>query len=269
MAAHSRGRDSILDTQIISYAMKGAWPRGVAPLDISGARISSVTAHELLEVSSGNHPNYYLYAPLVPEIIGEQVSRSFDRAHRRMKFAPKHRTDQVILDFGSDFPTLIEYGHLMIGWLLKYKRTDAYVRRIGHLDKRDRRRLTDIFEYLVDNDLSCVSLDRNKAQLGIELLHEYGASGNSLKADFHNSLNDMLILATAVEATANLITEDRTLWRFAAGILDIPVRTTETMIRLDVSPGVAKSVISRESKGYINRPWQARVRSRNIPSRSG
>src|ERR1039457_7167166 len=57
-------RNNIIDTQIISYAMKNRWPRGIEPRDISQAAISSVTAHELLEVRSAdkvNSPRYYLY----------------------------------------------------------------------------------------------------------------------------------------------------------------------------------------------------------------
>ena len=264
-------RNNIIDTQIISYAMKNRWPRGIEPRDISQAAISSVTAHELLEVRSAdkvNSPRYYLYSPLVPEVIGdERAAKKFDRDHRRINPGRKHQTDQVILDFSGDFPAMVEYGHLMIGWILKYKRIDVYARRIAHLDKRERRRLTNVFSYLVENDLRCISLDRTRAQLGVNLLRKYSTSaGNNLKEDFRNSLNDMLILATAIDSATDLITEDRALWRFAVRTLCLPIRAKEDLIRLDVSSGVAKSTVSRESKGYINRPWEARVRGRNVPA---
>jgi hypothetical protein len=77
----------ILDTQIISYAMKNRWPDGAEPQDVSRAVISSVTALELLEVQrsgASKKPRYYLYPPLVPELNGDdEVVRKWDRGHKR------------------------------------------------------------------------------------------------------------------------------------------------------------------------------------------
>lgn len=264
-----RHPDDMVDTQIVSYAMKDRWPKGIEPRDISGLAISSATAHELLEVgdaASVNRPRYYLFQPLVPEVLGEQIPAKLDRDHRRISLGRKNRTDQVILDFGSDFPTVVEYGHLMIGWLLKHKRTDVYVRRIAHLDKRERRRLTDLFNFMTDSELRCVSLDRSRAQLGLDLLHQYAMDeGNTLKANFRNSLNDMLILASAISSGCHLVTEDRALWRFAARTLDVPVRSKEKLIHLDISPKITNDAVSRESKGYINRSWRASVKGQRLP----
>lgn len=257
----------ILDTQIVSYAMKDRWPDGIEQQDISHAAISSVTALELLEIrksEAARRPRYYLYSPLVPELAGDDdEARKYDRVHRRPSLGAKNRTDQVILDFGSDYPSIVEYGHLMIGWLLKHKRIDVYARRIVHLDKRERRRLVGIFSYLAEADIRCLSLDSSLAQVGIDLLHQYAMSdGNNLKANFRNSLNDMLILATSIESGVDLLTEDRALWRFASRALDLPSNNDGGLIRLQTSPRLAGSSLSRESKGYINHPWEARVRNR-------
>jgi hypothetical protein len=46
----------------------------------------------------------------------------------------------------------------MIAWLIKNKRVDMFARRIVHLDKRERRRLADIFSRIV----SLFQLDRNQ-----------------------------------------------------------------------------------------------------------
>jgi predicted nucleic acid-binding protein len=262
------GVRQIVDTQVISYAMKDRWPGDIEPQDVSHAVISSVTALELLEVrrpSASNRPRYYLYSPLVPELTGDdEAARGWDRVHKgRVSLSAKNRTDQVILDFGSDFPVVVEYGHLMVGWLLKRKRVDVYARRIAHLDKRERRRLIGTFSYLVENDLRCLSLDRITAQIGIDLLRQYAMlDGNNLKADFRNSLNDMLILATSINSGADLLTEDRALWRFAIRTLNLPLNTKGPLIELETSSKSAKSASSKESKGYINHPWEARVRNR-------
>ena len=248
--------------------MKNRWPDGAEPQDVSRAVISSATALELLEVQrsgASKKPRYYLYPPLVPELNGDdEVVRKWDRGHKRgVGLGAKNRTDQVILDFGSDFPVVVEYGHLMVGWLLKNKRVDMYARRILHLDKQERRRLIEIFTYLIENDLYCLTLDRITAQIGIDLLRQYATSGgNNLKADFRNSLNDMLILATSINSGIDLLTEDRALWRFAIHTLNLPSNTKGPLITLETSSKTTQSTISRESKGYINRSWEVRVRNR-------
>ena len=235
------GVRQIMDTQVISYAMKGRWPGDMEPRDVSHTLISSVTALELLEVrhpDSNKKARYYLYPPLVPELTeDDEATREWDRTHKgRVRLTAKNRTDQVILDFGGDYPVIVEYGHLMIGWLLKRKRIDVYSRRIAHLDKRERRRLIEIFNYLVDRDLRCLSLDRTTAQVGMDLLRQYETSGgNNLKANFRNSLNDMLILAASINSGVDLLTEDRALWRFAIRALKMPLKTKGALIELETS----------------------------------
>jgi predicted nucleic acid-binding protein len=259
--------DDMIDTQIVSYAMKARWPQGVEARDISRMVISSVTAQEVLEVrdaASVNRPRYYLFQPMLPEVYGAQLPVRFDRDHRGVTPGRKNRTDQIILDFGGDFPTVVEYGHLMIGWLLKHKRTDVYARRIAHLEKRERRRLTDLFNIMIANELRCVSLDRSKAQLGVDLLRQYAMEGgNTVKSDFRNSLNDMLILASAIRTGYQLVTEDRALWRFAAQRTGLEIRSSGSILR--IYPNKPISFDSRESKGYINRRWRADVSGHRIP----
>ena len=151
----------------------------------------------------------------------------------------------------------------MVGWLLKHKRIDVYSRRIAHLDKPERRRLVEIFSYLIDRDLSCLSLDRATAQVGMDLLRQYAMSdGNNLKANFRNSLNDMLILAASINSGVDLLTEDRALWRFAMRTLKLSLNAKGPLIELETSPKAAKSANSKEGKGYVNRSWEARVRNR-------
>ena len=262
------GVRQIMDTQVISYAMKDRWPEGIEPRDISHALISSVTALELLQMrhpGSNKRARYYLYPPLVPELTGDdEATREWDRIHKgRVRLTAKNRTDQVILDFGNDFPVIVEYGHLMVGWLLKHKRIDVYSCRIEHLDKPERRRLVEIFSYLIDRDLICLSLDRATAQVGMDLLRQYATSdGKNLKANFRNSLNDMLILAASINSGVDLLTEDRALWRFAIHALKLSLNTKGPLIELETSLKAAKSASSKESKGYINRSWEARVRNR-------
>jgi predicted nucleic acid-binding protein len=253
----------ILDTQIVSYAMKDRWPEGMEPQKVADSAISSVTALELLKArpqGASDRPPYYLYPPLLAELAGDdEVMRKWDRDHRgKAWLTARNRTDQVVLDFDSDLPVVIEYGHLMVGWLLKQKRPDVFARRITRLDKKERHRLMEIFYYLTENNLRCFSLDRSVAQTSIDLLRQYAMSGNNLKADFRNSLNDMMILATSINSGTNLLTEDRALWSFAARVLSLPLNAKGPLVLLETSSQRAKSAVSTESKGYVNRPWEAR-----------
>jgi predicted nucleic acid-binding protein len=265
LVEENRKSGFVLDTQVISYAIKDRWPRGIEPRDISHASISSVTALELLEVrlpGTRGGPRYYLYPPLIPELVDDdEAARKIDLAHRRVGPAGKHRTDRVALYFSSDFPATVEYGHLMIAWLLKNKRADMFTRRIAHLEKRERRRLSSIFDLLLDYDLHCLSLDDSKAQLGVTLLAQYASfGGNNLKQDFRNSLNDMLILATAIDSRMDLMTEDRALWRFASSRFEFTASLERDLMRLNLSSDSKKPTVSRESKEYVNRSWSAQVR---------
>ena len=89
-----------------------------------------------------------------------------------------------------------------------------------------------IFYYLTENNLRCFSLDRSVAQTSIDLLRQYAMSGNNLKADFRNSLNDMMILATSINSGTNLLTEDRALWSFAARVLSLPLNAKGPLVLL-------------------------------------
>ena len=93
------------------------------------------------------------------------------------------------------------------------------------------------------------------------LLQEFSKQHN-LKANFRNSLNDILILSSAIDSSATLMTEDNLLNKFAvqqySGSYD--KRSDLVAINFDKISGSPPRK-NLESKGYINRGWQVRFRN--------
>lgn len=95
----------------------------------------------------------------------------------------------------------------------------------------------------------------------MELLQEFRKEHN-LKENFRNSFNDMLILASAIDTSALLITEDSLLNKFAAKQFAGAYQRQDGIATIDFSqdsPATKRN--SRESKGYINKSWQVSFRN--------
>lgn len=119
------------------------------------------------------------------------------------------------------------------------------------------------FEFLLDNKITCVPLKKSVGVKAVELLQKFKEDpAHNLKGDFRNSWHDMLILATAIDYSARLITEDKELNKFAAkqysGVLN---ETNDDVVTVDFSNTAASQKNSSESKGYINRGWQVKFRN--------
>jgi hypothetical protein len=103
----------ILDTQIVSYALKGR-----TDLQVRGKAVSAITPNELLMIQSLNPVQANYYVPVPSNIhfsaLAGGVSHNLNRDHP----FPKMVTDQVILEFGNEYPTIIEYGSLAISLLI-------------------------------------------------------------------------------------------------------------------------------------------------------
>ncbi len=87
----------------------------------------------------------------------------------------------------------------------------------------------------------------------LQFLDKYEA-----KQNHRNTVNDILILSTAVEHSAPLLTEDSLLRRFAAEILGAKCHEQQSkeLIIDFTTPEVVDRRKPLESKGYINRGWQ-------------
>ncbi|MCD4673835.1 MAG: hypothetical protein K8R77_14320 [Anaerolineaceae bacterium] len=243
---------TILDTQIISYAFKGRWA-----LPIKGKNISSITANEFLLIQSKNPAQVNYHVPLLSKIGVGPISQKLNRDHPFRK----NITDQVILDFGNEYPTIVEYGNLAISMLINKPISNLFYETIKFHEKSQRRTIRKRYDFLTENEITCIPLTKNAVEIAMELLQEFSKQHN-LKANFRNSMNDMLILASTIDSLATLITEDNLLNKFAARRYLGKYNKQTNVVTIDFDDvTVSSSRKNLESKGYINRGWRISLRN--------
>lgn len=248
----------ILDTQIISYAFKNAYDS-----EIRNQSISSITAKEflLVQCSERTKANYYIPMPKKFHLSG--LSESSARVLRRDHPFGKGSTDQIIIDFGHDYPPLIEFGNFALAETINLKANQVFKASIQFLEKEKRKMLIDRFKFLTQKNISCLPLNQKTVELGLDLFREF-ISRYNVKENFKNTINDIFILATAITSSSTLITKDSLLNRFATEYFNATLKENSGFLLIDF--GKEKILESRkntDSKGYINSGW--RVQTRNYP----
>lgn len=244
----------ILDTQIISYAFKETYDG-----QVTHQNIASITANEFLLVQSAERTKANYYVPL-SQIIGLKTGNEIDFPRRDHPF-PKRHTDQIILEFGQDYPAIIEFCNLAISETINSKAKGLFHETIRFLDKEQRKLILARFNFLLNQNINCLLLSRNTVVLGLNLFCEFLSRYNT-KENFRNTVNDVLILATAVNSSATLVTKDSLLNRFASDYYNGFTKEKSGFLSIDF--GKEKNLVrrrNRESKGYINKGWQIRVRN--------
>jgi predicted nucleic acid-binding protein len=248
----------ILDTQVISYAVKGKLED---PLP-SEFVITSTIAQEFLRVrdKATGGARYYTPLPhgLLPDARINYLSRRSIHGGQRPSNRPlfKRVTDKVLMDFNNEYPSVVEYGHAGMAYLINTANRAVYAESITHLPKRERKRLIGNFDFLADHAAECIPLDAASVSVAFRYLKACEAKGVNLKADFRNSLNDMLILATGTSRGAGLCTMDGLLAQFARDHGVAEVERRGELHDLTLRREVSERRESRESKGYRNNAWR-------------
>lgn len=245
----------ILDTQIISYAIKGAMSER-----IQGALISSITATEFLLIQGKNHHSANYYAPLPSSLI-INVEDALGVIPKREHPFTKNTTDSVILDFKQDHPPIILYSNLAISEIINKKLSNLLREAVRFLDKKQQKTIKARFAFLIEHDLQCVPVTRKIAPIGLDLLGNFTTQYNP-KDNFRNTVNDVLIFASALVSSSILITKDNLLNRFAAEYYGAQTTIRGDILEINLQEKSRKEEINRrESKGYINRGWQFSLRN--------
>ncbi|MCF6153925.1 MAG: hypothetical protein E3K36_01470 [Candidatus Brocadia sp.] len=252
----------ILDTQIISYALKGK-----SDLPKTKNSISSISANEFLLVQGENLVQASYYVPLLSRYrMGKMFgfSEEQDYSNHKLRIGhpfSKRSTDQIILYFGYQFPTIVEYGSLAISMLINKKVLGLFDEAIQFLPKTKRKKIRKRYDFLLDNDVQCVPLTKQSVAVALTLFQEFIEKYN-LKANFRNSVNDILILASAIDSSVALMTDDLLLKEFSSDKYQVPITQENNFSVIDFSDcdAIVKKIRS-ESKGYINKGWQARFRN--------
>lgn len=239
----------MLDTQIISYAYKGRKE------EVTGQSIASVTAKEFLLAQEDERNKVAYYLPVNIQFIMD-INENSSLLKLEHPFSKRH-TDQIILELGADFPTMIQHGNLAITSIINSKARRLYSECVSFLEKEKRKLLLEKFDFLIDNNISCVPLNRTSAALGIQLFYDFITKFNT-KQNIRNTVNDVLILATAVESSATLISQDSVLNRFTAKYFDVAIKDTNNQnICVGFSkPSDSSKDVHQENKGYVNSSWR-------------
>lgn len=250
----------VSDTQIISYYYKGS-----APLPDSKIMISSVTAAEFLLIQS-TEPTAANYYPILPSrlkhrmgglMLGAPSASRMLFESKKHAASGKHRTDQLILDFNGKLPPFIEFGSVAISQIINECREDIYSASISHLEKSLQKKLIKRIQFLLRSRVRCLPVTPAIAGVGMNILGQFLDKYES-KHNHRNTINDILILSTAIESSLPLLTEDNLLKRFTAELLGAPLSTpcADRLLIDFTQPEIVNRRRPLESKGYINRGWQ-------------
>jgi predicted nucleic acid-binding protein len=259
----------LVDTQIVSFAIKDSlWlPR------VDGASISSIVASELLMVQ-GSRPsqaNYYIPHPSrVTDMLLQSGKSHEDGLGSLKKWAHafrKHSTDSMIMEFGTDYPTLVEYGSQAIAEIINSRHRQLLYASTEFMPKDRRKLIRRRFDFLLDCNVRCEALRESDVVEAFRLLSEFSA-GHNVKKNFRNSWNDMLILASAMNRGSDLVTMDNELARFVAEKQESVLRMVADrtiMIAFSHNSRDRTRSVSLESKGYINTQWRVRTNALRGP----
>lgn len=260
----ARDRYQFFDTQVVSYAFKEI-PNAI---EIRGGAISSIAASEflLLQGNDLKRANYYIPLPLsnMPYDNHIQVSHVYGLGHvkgprnKRSRPLQKPSIDSIVMEFGREHEPIIEYSNRALSNIINNKRINVFRACIEHLDKEKQKMLRKRCQFLLDNELQCIPLNKEILDQSFLLLHEF-MQRYSVKQNFRNSWNDILILATSLLSNADLVTKDSNLSRFATEQYALPFTHMDPFLHLSFGKvEMPMRRASRESKGYINRGWKAR-----------
>jgi predicted nucleic acid-binding protein len=257
--------DRFLDTQVLSYAYKGD-----ASVPRMRCAISSVTANEFLLVQCQKpaRANYYVrWGRSARHPSAHAVDRPLKAmtgftGRIRERPYPKSATDSLHITFGGQFPDIIEYNSLSLSSAINTGNAHLFSSSVSFLRKELAKLLIRRFKFLVACRTLCVPLTRTEVELGFTLLERF-IDHYTVKDDFRNTWNDILILATAISRHGTLITKDSVLSRFAASMFDATATECGSFLSFRFAADEPQGRVPKlESKGYINQSWRVFERNR-------
>lgn len=246
----------IVDTQIVSYCFSGHWK----PEHAKGIEISSVTASEFLlfQTRENGKADYYVVNPeRYGRFHAEALLSTYHKHAGNAKWAKMgaRRTDSLVIDFSSQYQAYRMFGNDAISSIINNKNIEAFKLSISHLDKLKQKQLKNKIEYIFDNEMYCHRVNDAACDIGMKLLEKF-EQHITPKENIKNTINDLLILATAIEKGKELHTKDKVLANFAAE--EYLAKTTESRdsVIVDFSREyLPERKVNQESKGYINKGW--------------
>ena len=250
--------DLIVDTQALSYRFKGIR----RDVDSENLGFSSISANEFLlaQPQNSDKPDYYTIHSNKSGLINNRVDVGirYLRDRNRARYGlirASYLTDQVIIDFNNQFSAYREFGNEAIAQIINNNKPEIYRMSIAHLPKSKQKYLIKRLQFILDNGYYCYSLTNSILEEALNLFSAF-TSEHNCKGNIRNSINDILILATAIDKGKRLLTYDNVLTRFAAKYCDAAIHQDEDVLLVDFSAEkVVERKKNRESKGYIHKGW--------------
>jgi len=119
------------------------------------------------------------------------------------------------------------------------------------------------FKYILNAQLNCVPLNPSSIELGMSLFSAF-VTEYACKDNIRNTINDILILATAIDTHSELVSKDSVLNRFAANSYGGKVTEIGETLRIDFADkDASERKRFQESKGFVNRGWSYAIRRGN------
>jgi hypothetical protein len=247
-----------LDTNILYYKHQGK----NIDIDIKGKSIISINALEFLKNIEKKHHNKAKYH--IPFITNHLHQRVLTRMHKsRGQNHPfnKRLSDSIIFDFSQDFESYSLYNNKSVSEVINNHGKELFYSSIEFLGKSENKEIKNKFKFVLENDLNCDILNPEDIYLGYDLLTKF-LKKYTLKPDFRNCWNDILILAKSVNEGAKLITSDKLLNTFASEVYNGTIKENENTIEIQFptsDDNLENNWTKQESKGYINRGWQYKM----------
>ena len=250
---------TLVDTQIVSLAFKG---QDDAIKLVASCNIASITAAEfLLSQSTEKARPEYVALPVTRYSGLEAEGLEFDNerwGNKKWAKSSYRKTDQFVIDFGTDFPIFLEYGNRSMSTIINSRRKQFYRFCISHLDKSKQKYLLKRFEYLCQQEVSCIPLTKEIGNLGLEAMKQFLTEHNP-KANIKNTVNDILIAATARVKNLTLVSRDNLLNRFAGSFFGGDMVSSGPWLRITFDGTLKTRRKMSESKGYLNSSWRVKV----------
>ena len=225
-----------------------------------GTEISSVTASEFLlfHTRKNGSVDYYVinFDKYGVRHLGAFIY-DFLKYANNSKWAKmgSSRTDSIIINFSRDHQSYRIFGNEAITTIINNRNLKAFKFCISHLDKRIQKMLKKKMEFILDNGISCHSVNDAICNTGMILFEKFSRNNNP-KNNIKNTMNDILILSTAIEKGIPLRTADKVLNRFAANEFSGKITKQEKSIIVKFPLSEENRVkVKCDSKGYINKGW--------------
>ena len=249
----------LIDTNILYYKHKNSRYN----IDIKEKNICSINALEFLKNIEKVHTNSAKYYIPVNNGLNVHFGMLLSKFHKNRAFN-KRLSDSITFEFNNDFPSYNLYNNVSVQHIINNKERELLKASIDFLPKEDFKDIYSKYNFLIDYNLNCISLDQSDVDLSMELLSKF-LFKHSLKEDFRNCWNDLLIASVAVNRNLNLVSNDKLLNQFVSsefGIKEKKITDKITEYNFSSNLVTERKHEKFESKGYVNRSWNYRMKTK-------